>query len=211
MFRLTAADPPADQVRRIPMQTAGFRYQRFGPSGLDGDHLYAWIEGGPYTGERPHAHVELTFCTVAQASERLASEPELAAAVQAGAAAYQAQDERAFYAGTVRSLERAYLRGQTPQQGSGFGPDAVAWRQPRWHITECIAAGGTFLDVGCANGLMESVAAWCAERDVAVEPYGVDLSPALAELARRRLPQWAGRIWTGNATARAGLRPLWRG
>jgi hypothetical protein len=104
MFRLTAADPPADQVRRIPMQTAGFRYQRFGPSGLDGDHLYAWIEGGPYTGERPHAHVELTFCTVAQASERLASEPELAAAVQAGAAAYQAQDERAFYAGTVRSL-----------------------------------------------------------------------------------------------------------
>ena len=47
-----------------------------------------------------------------------------------------------------------------------------------------ISGGGTFLDVGCANGLlMESVAAWCAERGLAVEPYGVDISPALAELA----------------------------
>jgi SAM-dependent methyltransferase len=241
VFRLTTADPPADQVRlitfvpfladgrcvlvegsggpvlpagevlagedylidtvlRIPMQTAGFRYQRLGPFGLDGDHLYAWIEGAPYTGDRPHAHVELTFCTVAQASERLTAAPVLAAAVQAAFAAYRAQDEQAFYAGTVRSLERAYLLGQTPQQGSGFGGDGVAWRQARWHITEGIAAAGTFLDVGCANGLlMESVAAWCAERDVAVEPFGVDLSPALAQLARRRLPQWADRIWTGNA------------
>jgi len=56
--------------------------------------------------------------------------------------------------------------------------------------------------VGCANGLlMESVAAWCAESGLAVEPYGVDISPALAELARRRLPRWAHRIWTGNAVA----------
>ena len=35
---------------------------------------------------------------------------------------------------------------------------------------------------------MESVAAWCAERGLAIEPHGVDISPALAELARRRLP-----------------------
>ena len=35
------------------------------------------------------------------------------------------------------------------------------------------------------------------------------ISPALAELARRRLPQWADRIWTGNAVdwrPPAGLR-----
>jgi hypothetical protein len=62
--------------------------------------------------------------------------------------------------------------------------------------------------VGCANGLlMESVAAWCAERGLAVEPYGVDISPALAELARRRLPRWDGRIWTGNAQTSGGDRP----
>jgi hypothetical protein len=32
---------------------------------------------------------------------------------------------------------------------------------------------------------MESVAAWCAERGLAIEPYGVDISSALAELAGR--------------------------
>ena len=35
-----------DTVLRVPLQTAGFRYQRFHPFGLDRDHLYAWIEGG---------------------------------------------------------------------------------------------------------------------------------------------------------------------
>jgi len=109
-------------------------------------------------------------------------------------------DEQAFYADNRRTLETAYLRGTTPQQGSGFGGDELDWEQARRHITEGIAGDGTFLDVGCANGLlMESVAAWCAERGLAVEPHGVDISPALAELARRRLPQWADRIWVGNA------------
>ena len=32
-----------------------------------------------------------------------------------------------------------------------------------------------------------------------MEPYGLDISPELADLARRRLPEWADRIWTGNA------------
>jgi SAM-dependent methyltransferase len=30
-----------------------------------------------------------------------------------------------------------------------------------------------------------------------IEPYGLDFAPALAELARRRLPQWADRIFVG--------------
>jgi hypothetical protein len=41
---------------------------------------------------------------------------------------------------------------------------------------------------------MESMAEWAG-----VEPYGVDISPELAALARRRLPRWADRIWVGNA------------
>ncbi|MGN6791370.1 MAG: hypothetical protein ACTHJW_03170 [Streptosporangiaceae bacterium] len=32
-----------------------------------------------------------------------------------------------------------------------------------------------------------------------IEPYGLDLAPGLVALARQRLPQWAGRIWAGNA------------
>jgi hypothetical protein len=64
------------------------------------------------------------------------------------------------------------------------------------------------MDAGCANGLlMESVAAWCAERGLAIDPYGVDISSALAELARRRLPQWADRIWVGNAMSWRPPRP----
>src|SRR5262249_51779829 len=58
----------------------------------------------------------------------------------------------------------------------------------------------TFLDVGCANGhLMECAAAWLAEDGYHVKPYGLEILPELAALARRRLPQWADRIAVGNA------------
>ena len=43
---------------------------------------------------------------------------------------------------------------------------------------------------------MESLHAWSSG---AVEPYGLDVSAALVELARARLPQWADRIWVGDA------------
>nr|WP_322900197.1 class I SAM-dependent methyltransferase [Actinacidiphila rubida] len=67
-------------------------------------------------------------------------------------------------------------------------------------VVDGLHRDGTFLDVGCANGLlMESVAAWAAEDGRAVEPYGVDLSPGLVAEARRRLPRWADRIAVGNA------------
>jgi hypothetical protein len=39
---------------------------------------------------------------------------------------------------------------------------------------------------------------WCAARDHHIEPYGLDLSAGLADLARSRLPQWRDRIHTGN-------------
>ena len=46
---------------------------------------------------------------------------------------------------------------------------------------------------------MESLAAWAAADGRVVEPYGVEISARLADLARARLPHWADRIWTGNA------------
>jgi 2-polyprenyl-3-methyl-5-hydroxy-6-metoxy-1,4-benzoquinol methylase len=188
-----------DTVLRVPLETAGFRYQRFHPFALDGNHLYAWIEGAPYSGDRPHRTVPLSFASAEEAAGRV-GDPVLATAIQTAARSYRSQDEQAFHADNQRTLEPAYLRGTTPQEGSGFGGDTGEWRQARWHLTEAIAGDGTFLDVGCANGLlMESVAAWCAERGLAVEPYGVDISPALAERARQRLPRWADRIWAGNA------------
>jgi SAM-dependent methyltransferase len=62
-----------------------------------------------------------------------------------------------------------------------------------------VAGGGTFLDIGCANGyLMQSVERWGKERGITVEPYGLDISWRLAALARLRLPHWSERIWIGN-------------
>ena len=48
---------------------------------------------------------------------------------------------------------------------------------------------------------MESLVRWAAADGIAVEPYGVEISAALADLARRRCPQWPDRIWTANAMA----------
>ena len=47
--------------------------------------------------------------------------------------------------------------------------------------------------------MMETLTAWCRERDHIIEPYGLDISPELADLARGRLPHWADRIFAGNA------------
>ena len=62
-----------DTMLRVPLETAGFRYQRFRSFGLDGDHLYAWIEGDSYAGRRPHVTVRLTPCPAHEAAVRLRS------------------------------------------------------------------------------------------------------------------------------------------
>ena len=46
---------------------------------------------------------------------------------------------------------------------------------------------------------MECVQRWAKVRGFDVEPFGLDISPELAELARCRLPRWADRIYVGNA------------
>jgi SAM-dependent methyltransferase len=98
---------------------------------------------------------------------------------------------------TPSDFDQAYLASDDPCAQSGFHGSAGRWEAARRPIVEAIGHDGTFLDVGCANGLlMESVVAWSA---FAVEPYGVDFAPGLVELARTRLPQWAGRIWVGDA------------
>jgi hypothetical protein len=60
-----------DTVLRVPLETAGFRYQRFRPFGQAGHHLYAWIEGAPYAGDRPHASAVLTATAAEEAATSL--------------------------------------------------------------------------------------------------------------------------------------------
>jgi 2-polyprenyl-3-methyl-5-hydroxy-6-metoxy-1,4-benzoquinol methylase len=102
--------------------------------------------------------------------------------------------ERLFFEREQALHEEAYLHGTNPREQSGFGRDERDWERYRRVVTAPINRDGTFLDVGCANGLlMESVARWAAEDGHRIEPYGVEISPKLAELARRRLAQWRDR------------------
>jgi SAM-dependent methyltransferase len=196
-------DPMLDTGLRVPLLTAGFRRQGFHPFAVEGDHVYVWCEGDDrYRGARPHAEVELWTGPAAEVARRLraAGDAHAAAVVEAADRARRSLDEAAFHRDSQRLLERSYLRDATPRGGSGFGGTATAWRAHRSQLCQAVDRDGSFLDVGCANGhLLESMVAWCAERGIRLEPYGVDLSAALVAEARRRLPHWADRIWVGNA------------
>lgn len=105
-----------------------------------------------------------------------------------------------YYDEILATLEPSYLAAEDPRAQSGFRGDAARWERARRVVVTPMDQDGTFLDVGCANGLlMESVHAWAGERGRRIEPYGLDLSGRLAELARRRCPHWHDRIFVGNA------------
>lgn len=109
-------------------------------------------------------------------------------------------DERMFFDEELALHEGKYLVGTNPRQQSGFGRDERDWERFRRSVAAPIETDGSFLDIGCANGLlMESVVAWAGEDGHSVEPYGLDISEKLAELARQRLPRWRDRIFVGNA------------
>jgi SAM-dependent methyltransferase len=94
-------------------------------------------------------------------------------------------------------LVPTYLAAETPWGQSGKSGSAADWEYARSHLASAIDRDGTFLDVGCANGyLIECLPKWTSFE---VGPYGLDIAPELVELARRRLPWWAERIFVGNA------------
>jgi len=99
-------------------------------------------------------------------------------------------------------LEDAYVSADERGDvfgGSGSTGDMTSWEAKRRVIACAFDRSGSWLDVGCANGLlMETLTAWVAESGHRIEPYGLDLSQRIAERARKRLPHWATRIWTGN-------------
>jgi SAM-dependent methyltransferase len=110
------------------------------------------------------------------------------------------EEEKRFFEREQALHEEKYLAGTNRRQQSGFGRSDQDWERYRRILTAPIDKDGTFLDVGCANGLlMESVVKWAADDGHLIEPYGVDISPKLADLARSRLPHWKDRIFTGNA------------
>ena len=122
---------------------------------------------------------------------------EIAAIEEAFAS--RAIDQAGWHARMAALVVPAYLAADNPRAQSGYSGNDAEWQQARSLVSDAIPRSGTFLDVGCASGLlMESVHAWCHARGLDVEPYGLDIAPELADLARRRLPLWADRVIVGN-------------
>lgn len=108
-------------------------------------------------------------------------------------------DEAEWHRRVAAVITPAYLAATNPRAQSGHSGDDPHWERVRGLIADAIHRDGAFLDVGCASGyLMECLVPWARARGHAIEPYGLDLAPELADLARRRLPQWAARIAVGN-------------
>ena len=109
-------------------------------------------------------------------------------------------DEDGWHAAMAAIVVPAYLAGDNPKAQSGHSGDARRWEAARRLILDAVERDGSFLDAGCANGhRMECIHAWALSDGVRLEPWGLEISPELAALARERLPTWAERIFVGNA------------
>lgn len=107
---------------------------------------------------------------------------------------------QAWFAHVQQVLETAYVAGSEPWAQSGMSGPAERWAALRRPVADCIDRPGSLLDIGCANGyLLECCLAWTAERGIAIEPYGVDVSARLVELARQRLPAHREQLFVANA------------
>src|SRR6266436_5000040 len=79
-----------------------------------------------------------------------------------------------------RDFRRRYLASDDPWRQSGWGSTPERWRLAREVILSAVERSGTFVDIGCANGLLlECLIAWATERGVVIEPHGIDLVPEL--------------------------------
>jgi 2-polyprenyl-3-methyl-5-hydroxy-6-metoxy-1,4-benzoquinol methylase len=108
-------------------------------------------------------------------------------------------DEVGWHDAMASLIKPAYLAGRSPYAQAGHSGDAVTWESSRGFIANALHRSGSFLDVGCASGvLMESVHRWGAERNLLIEPHGLDIVQEFVDLAKRRLPHWSDRIHVGN-------------
>jgi SAM-dependent methyltransferase len=97
------------------------------------------------------------------------------------------------------AIERMYLKAPDAYGQSGFHGDAARWEALRRPVMKAVNKDGSFLDIGCANGLLlESAVGWAASDGHTVVPFGLDTSAALVELARERLKGKGGELFVGD-------------
>ncbi len=112
-------------------------------------------------------------------------------------------DETRWCMALEEVLGDAYLASDDRRAQSGKSGDELDWRWSRELILDALPERArskcSVLDVGAANGyLLESLVRWGQERNVEVDPYGLDISPRLVALAQRRLPAWSDHLEVGN-------------
>jgi 2-polyprenyl-3-methyl-5-hydroxy-6-metoxy-1,4-benzoquinol methylase len=88
-----------------------------------------------------------------------------------------------FFAANKAELAKFYLADPShPYQQSGRSSGAARWVETRQCIASAVDQDGSFLDVGCANGLLlETLPDWL--QDVTIQTYGVDFIGELVTLA----------------------------
>ena len=111
-------------------------------------------------------------------------------------------DEQRWFEATEEVIGDAYLASDDPRGQCGKSGDEQDFQWSRELILDAWpdARPCALLDVGAANGyLLENLVRWGEQRGITVDPYGLEISPRLAALARRRLPHLAERFAVGNA------------
>jgi len=163
----------------------------------------AWVDGEPLSLPGAEDVAEVLLVAPDEAASLLTADgrPEQAELGLMAAAERPRLSDEAFFRDNRLLLEHAYLSQSDPYAQSGKSGGAAGWELARRFTAGAIHRDGTFLDLGCANGmLMESMVEWALhDRGRELQPYGLDISEALVRLARRRLPLWSDRIWVGNA------------
>ena len=99
----------------------------------------------------------------------------------------------------ARAIEAMQLKAPDEYGQSAFQGDAARWEALRRPCLAAVDRSGSFLDIGCANGLfLESAVKWAGESGHKLGAYGLDHSQALVELARARLGVGEDRIFVGD-------------
>jgi hypothetical protein len=119
-------------------------------------------------------------------------------------------DEPRWFEATEELVGDLYLASDDLRAQSGKSGDEEDFRWSRELILDALPSGrrrASVLDVGSANGyLLESLVRWGKQRELAIEPYGIDISRRLVALSQRRLPAWADRFETANVLDHAPVR-----
>ena len=73
-------------------------------------------------------------------------------------------DEAGWHEAMASLIKPAYLAAENPYAQAGHGGDAATWEASRGFIAEAIHRSGTFLDVGCASGILIDTPRICTIR-----------------------------------------------